>query len=141
MRAVISEPERDAASITTSPSESSATTRLQLEKCLAMGAVPIGTSASMRHFLAISFCNFFILRRVGNINPTGDRGNRFADCHGSLMRRSVNSRRKAGYHNQFLLSQISGKLLYHPHPIGGSVSPPHQPDAQRGEERNITQHR
>ena len=99
MRAVIRLPERRAASTTTTPSDRPAMMRLRRGKCRACGAVPSGGFGDHGASFGDPALQIGIFRRVGQVEPAGDRRRRCGRCAWRAgMRGRVDAARQAGHH-------------------------------------------
>ena len=109
MRAVIREPERSAASMTTTPCDRPLTMRLRRGNARARGGAPRGNSASNRPRPAIFAVEPGVLRRVDLVDPAGQHGHG-AGVQGSRMGGGVDAAGEPGGDDKARRPQREGEL-------------------------------
>ena len=133
MRAVISEPERSAASITTTPSDRPEMSRLRRGKWRAVGWVPRAHSATASPDSAEAVVQPGILRRVDDVEAAGQHRQR-AGGEGALMRRGVDAAGEAGDHGEAGLAQlprhVTGEAAAVQRGVAGADDADHRPGRQ-----------
>ena len=120
-RAVISEPERSAASTTTTPSEMPEIRRLRRGKSLPRGEKPGARSLMQQALLADGALQLFILGRVDDVDAAGEHGDG-AVLERGKMRRRVDAAREARGDDEAFQAELGGELAGEFLPDGRAVA-------------------
>ena len=106
--ALISDPERFAASITTRPSARPAIMRLRRGKSLARGSHPNGISKPPRRHSRRSRRKVGVFGRIGRSSPPASTRDS-SGCQAALMRRRVDAARQAGDDGMTFAAELGGE--------------------------------